>query len=218
MFNNFVSHTYNNIPEILAFMTFNQTFIYGDMRGFIVLLGLFINYIFYIILNTTTQIISKEKTTGIPSINTQFIFFYIGFHLSHMIANSKIEFTIIKCMYLAIIAMISIFIKSVVGDDKVSIDDNPSGRILGAITGFIIGSLYYTLVSYKYNIKGEDKYNKSYKICKGGDKYKCKVNDYDKLKDDALKDKVTKSEEVKKEKTILEDIWKYECDTCDKRI
>ena len=135
-----------------------------------------------------------------------------------MIANSKIEFTAIKGMYLAIIAMISIFIKSVVGAENVSPDDNSAGRILGAITGFIIGAFYYTLVGYKYNIKGEDKYNKSYKICKGGDKYQCKVNDYDKIKDDALKDQAKLAEEVKKEETILDDILKYECDTCDKKI
>jgi hypothetical protein len=218
MFTNLISHTYKNIPEILAFMTFNQTVLYGDMRGFIVLLGLFINFVFYIILNTTTQLIYPDKTTGIPSINTQFLFFYIGFHLSHMISNSKVEFTPTKAIYLTIIAMIAIFIKSVVGAENVSPDDNSPGRVLGAITGFIIGAFYYTLVNYKYNYKGEDKYNKSYKICKGGEKYKCKVNDYDKIKDDALKDQAKLAEEVKKEESILDDIWKYECDTCDKKI
>jgi hypothetical protein len=217
MFTNLVSHTYNNIPEILAFMTFNQTFIYGDMRGYIVLLGLFINYVFYIILNTTTDLISTGGS-GIPSINTQFLFFYIGFHIAHMVSNSKTEFTYIKLIYLAIIGLIALFIKSVVGNENVLLNDNTAGRILGAITGFIIGAFYYTIVSYKYNIKGEDAYNKSYKICKGGDKFQCKVNDYDQLKDDAIKDQAKLQDEVKKEETILEDIWKYSCESCDKTI
>ena len=218
MFTNFVSHTYKNIPEILIFMTFNQSFIYGDMRGYIVLLGLFINYIFYIILNTTTEIISTDDSDGIPSISTQFLFFYIGFHIAHSASNSRTEFTYIKLIYLVVIGLIALFIKSVVGNENVLLNDNTAGRILGAITGFILGAFYYAIVSYKYNIKGEDKYNKSYKICKGGDKYQCKVNDYDQLKDDAIKDQAKLSEEVKKEETILEDIWKYSCESCDKTI
>ena len=48
-------------------------------------------------------------------------------------------------------------------------------------------------------------YNKSYKICKGGEKYKCTVNDYDKVKDDALKDQAKLVEEVKKEQKDLTD-------------
>jgi len=217
MFDSFISKTYNNIPQILAFMSFNQGFMYGDFRGFIVLLGLFVNYIFYRILNVTTELIYGTKQTGMPSINTQFLFFYMGFHIAYMSSKMDTEYSHIKAVYLCIVAAIAMFIKSVVGPDKVVTTDNPSGRILGAVIGLIIGMFFYTLVSYKYNIKGEDEYNKKYKVCKGGEQYQCKINDYDQLKEDALKDEAKKNEEVKKETTILDTIIN-DCESCNQTI
>lgn len=217
MFNKIISNTYTNFPQILIFMTFNQTFLYGDMRGNILLLGLFINWILYIILNTTTQIVSTSSLTGMPSKSAQFMFFYIGFHIANMISKSEIEFTNIKLFYLIILGLMTLFITLLVGGDNLPVDDNISGRILGALVGFTLGGFYYTLVSYKYNIKGEDTKNKTHKICKGGKKYKCKVKDLDQMKDSLRKDQAKLEVEESVQETMLEAIT-HECNSCDKKI
>jgi len=218
MFNKHITKLYNNIVYILIFMTFNQTFIYGDMRGFILLIGLFINYIFYLILNKTSQTISDKINKDIPSLQTQFAFFYIGFQMSHFTNKSNTEMSYQRIFYLIIIGICCLFITSIASSGDLKIGEDTSGRILGSIIGFILGAFYYTLISYKYNITGEDKYNKSYKICKGGESYECKIDDYDKIEDDVKQDIASVSNEVKKEKTILDDLWKYNCDSCDTTI
>jgi len=218
MFNKYITNIYNNIVYLLVFMSFNQTFIYGDMRGFILLIGLFINLIFYIILNKTSQTISNNVNKDIPSLQTQFVFFYIGFQIAHFTNNSNTEMSYQRVFYFIIIAACSLFITSIASSEDLKLSEDTSGRILGAVIGFILGAFYYTLISYKYNITGEDKYNKTYKICKGGESYDCKIDDYDKIEDDVKKDIVGVKNEVKKEKTILEDLWKYNCESCNKTV
>ena len=131
-----------------------------------------------------------------------------------MSQNPELEFTAIKTFYILFVGLCGLFITMIVGNETISGDS--AGRILGAIVGAILGGFYFTLISYKYTIKGEDKYNKKYNICKGGENYKCQIDDYNKIEEDVKKKIVNESKEVKKEKTILEDIWKYTCNTCDR--
>jgi hypothetical protein len=218
MINKYITKTYYNIVYLLVFMSFNQTFIYGDLRGFILLIGLLINYVFYLILNKTSQTISNNINKDIPSLYTQFVFFYIGFQIAHYSTNYDVEMSYYRVFYFIIIGACSLFITSFAQSEDININEDTSGRILGAIIGTILGSFYYTLISYKYNITGEDKYNKSYKICKGGESYDCKIEDYDKIKDDVKQNIASVSDEVKKEKTILDDLWKYNCDSCNTTV
>jgi len=222
MFNKFISKTYNNLPQILIFMAFNQTFIYGDFRGYILLLGLFINYIFNLILNKTTNVISGEKESNMPSINAQAMFFYIGFHIAHMISRSAVELSYTRIIYFIILGAMALFISSIINIEDLQIGEDGPSRILGALIGFIIGAFYFVLISYKYNPKGIDKYNKKYNVCKGGNRYKCGIDDYNKIMLTAKEEVENKTEEeysnAEKDKGALSDAWKYDCDTCSDNI
>lgn len=178
------ANIYNNSFEILLFMTFNQLYVFGDYRGLLMLLGICINYVFYMILKRTSQIINTADTNSIPSLSSQMIFFYIGFQLANIAHNSISEFSYSKTIYLVVLGFMTLFIPKIVSAENLKDGENTTGRILGAMFGAVVGAFYYILVNYKYNVKGEDTYAKNYKICKGGKKYNCQINDYEKIKHD----------------------------------
>lgn len=191
------ANIYNNSFEILLFMTFNQLYVFGDYRGLLMLLGICINYVFYLILNKTSQVINTENS-NIPSLSAQMIFFYIGFQLANIINNSITEFSYSRTIYLVVMGFMTLFITKIISADDIKSNENATGRILGAMFGAIVGIFYYILVNYKYNVKGEDTYGKNYNICKSGRKYNCQINDYKKIVHD-VKEQIKQDPDTVKE-------------------
>lgn len=176
-------------PFLLVFFLIMISLFNSDIKGFIYLGGvLIVSMINMLLVNIIKSDSDKDRNPlcGIlnipffisqntiydnPSLNSVILCFTIAYLLLPMIYNNQIN-------YMVIISLLSLLIIDT-GSQITNKCTKPSGALLGSLVGFVMGSIYYTLIYYSgnKNLLYFEEFQSNNVICSRPKKqqFKCKV-------------------------------------------